>query len=80
MSINELLANTNLEPTYFLKCSTLKKGLTMESITRNQMKQLDDHIIYYDENLNNVKQALKKLNYSDAIIRKCDDLYVAFDN
>lgn len=52
----------------------------MESITRNQMKQLDDHIIYYDENLSNVKQALKKLNYSDAIIRKCDDLYVAFDN
>lgn len=52
----------------------------MESITRNQMKQLDDHIIYYDESLTNVKQALKKLNYSDAIIGKCNDLYVAFDN
>lgn len=52
----------------------------MESITRNQMKQLDDQIIYYDESLSDVKQALKKLNYPDANIRKCDDLYVAFDN
>lgn len=47
---------------------------------KNQLKQLDDHIIYYDENLNDVQQALKQLNYPNAIIKKYDDLYVAFDD
>lgn len=47
---------------------------------QNQLKQLDDHIIYYDESLNDVQKEIKKLNYPDAIIKKYDDLYVAFDN
>lgn len=47
---------------------------------QNQLKQLDDHIIYYDKNLSDVKQELKQLNYPNAIIKKYDDLYVAFDN
>lgn len=37
---------------------------------KNQLKQFDDHIIYYDKSLSDVKQELKKLNYPNAIIKK----------
>lgn len=52
----------------------------METITKQYMREIDDHVIYYDESLNNVKHELLNLHYPDAIIVKCENLFVAIDN